>query len=396
MRRPWLGIGGILVLLAGAFLVGLFSTGAERAAEPLPPPRAVPTERSGPEPADVAEEVRYELETSYYRPVADEVLARATVESILAALDDPYTEYLSPAEYALLERSASGRYGGVGLHVNPARDGLRVTSAFEGPAREAGIRRGDVIVSIDGRSAARMRFERSLVLIQGEEGTTVRLTVKRPRIGKLHFTLVRQELPAPSSRARMLGTGKGKVGYVRIYSFSERTSADLRASARKLVADGAGGLVIDLRDNPGGLLLEAVRSVSLFISEGVVCTTEGTHQARRVFEVSGATPFPRLPVVVLVNRGSASASEIVAAGLAENGRARLVGQRTYGKAAVQSLRELSNGAALKLTTATYRTPRGHDLLGTGVRPSVRALDDPATPRDEALVAARRVALQART
>ena len=392
MRRTWFGIGGIAGLLASAFLVGLLITGSSDAPPPRPPSGASPVQA----PARLAEEVRDELATAYYREVADEVLARRTIAGMLRALEDPYTEYLSPAEYGLLETSNSGRYGGVGLHVNPSRQGLLVTSAFEGPAREAGIRRGDVIVSIDGHSAARMQFERSLILIQVEEGTTVRLTVKRPRIGKLHFTLVRQELPAPTSLVRLLALGGRKVGYVRIYSFSEHTSGDLAAATRRLVAQGARGLVLDLRDNPGGLLLEAVRSVSLFLDEGVVCTTEGSHQARRVFEVSGSTPFPRLPVAVLVNRGSASASEIVAAGLAENGRAVVVGQRTYGKAAVQSLRELSNGAALKLTTATYLTPRGHDLLGTGFRPRVRALDDPATVRDEALLAAERAVLATRT
>jgi carboxyl-terminal processing protease len=389
MRRLWLVIAGTVFLLASAFLVGLLSTrSGDTSLKDVAGTAAPSADR-----ARVAEEVRYELETSYYRLVDDDVLARRTVDAILKGLDDPYTEYLSPTEYGLLESSASGRYSGVGLHVNPSRDGLLVTSALEGPAREAGIRRGDVIVSIDGHSAARMQFERSLILIQGEEGTTVRLTVRRPRIGKLRFTLVRQELPAPTSLVRMHHVSRAKVGYVRLYSFSERTSGDLRVATRRLVSAGARGLVLDLRDNPGGLLLEAVRSVSLFLKSGVVCTTEGAHQARRVFEVTGPTPFPRLPVAVLVNRGSASASEIVAAGLVENGRAVVVGQRTYGKAAVQSLHELSNGAALKLTTAIYRTPRGRDLLGSGVRPAVKALDDPATVRDEALRAANRSILK---
>jgi carboxyl-terminal processing protease len=238
-----------------------------------------------------------------------------------------------------------------------------------------------------------MRFERSLYLIQGEEGTTVRLTIQRPRIGRLRFTLVRQEVPAPTNLVRMLRLEDVELAYVRIHSFSKRTSEDLRSATRSLVGAGARGLVLDLRDNPGGLLLEAVRSVSLFLPRGVVCTTEGLHQARRTFEVTRPTPFPKLPLAVLVNRGSASASEVVAAGLAENGRAVLVGQRTYGKAAVQSLRELSNGAALKLTTATYRTPKGHNLLGTGVRPGVRAVDELATRRDEALLAAQRILLE---
>ncbi len=377
-----------MLLLGGTFLAGLLSTGADEPRVQASPPAASP---DTPQPG-VAAEVRAELETAYYRDVGEAILARRTVRGMLGALDDPYTEYLTPVEYDALERTTSGRYSGVGLTVNPAREGLVVTSAFQGPARQAGIRRGDLIVSIDGRPAAQMRFERSLYLIQGEEGTTVRLTVRRPRIGRLSFTLVRQELPAPTSLVRMLNARRAEVGYVRIYSFSDDTTQELRAATRRLVADGARGIVLDLRDNPGGLLLEAVRSVSLFLEEGVVCTTEGVHQERRTFSVSGATPFPRLPIAVLVNRGSASASEIVAAGLAENGRAVVVGQRTYGKAAVQSLRELSNGAALKLTTATYLTPRGRDLLGRGFRPRVRALDDPVTRADEALQAAARQVL----
>jgi carboxyl-terminal processing protease len=388
MRRRFAGIGGIAILLVSAFLFGLLYTRSSDA-----PTRA--TQRApmaGPLPSAIAAEVRRELETAYYRKIPEAVLARANVDAMLAALDDPYTEYLSPADYGALETSTSGRYSGVGLTVGPARGGLRVTSAFEGPAREAGIRRGDVIISIDGRATRRMRFERSLYLIQGEEGTTVRLTIQRPRIGRLRFKLVRQELPARTHEVRMLRRQGTPLGHVRISSFSERTSQDLRAATRRLVAAGARGLVLDLRDNPGGLLLEAVRSVSLFLPRGVVCTTAGLHQARRTFEVTPPTPFPKLPLAVLVNRGSASASEVVAAGLVENGRAVLVGERTYGKAAVQSLRELSNGAALKLTTATYRTPKGHSLLGTGVRPRVRALDDLATARDEALLAAERVLL----
>jgi carboxyl-terminal processing protease len=340
----------------------------------------------------VVDEVRYELRSGYYKNVGADVLGRKTVEGMLTALDDPYTEYLSAEAYGALEKTTSGRYSGVGLSVGPAKDGLVVTGAFQGPARAAGIRRGDVIVSIDGKPTGHMAFERSLYLILGEEGTTVRLTVRRRSIGKLQFTVVRQELPAPTSLSRMLRWHGEKVGYVRLYSFAESTAEDLRKETAALVAHGARGLVLDLRDNPGGLLLEAVQSVSIFLRQGVVCTTEGAHQERRVFEVTGATPFAKLPLVVLVNHGSASASEIVAAGLSENARAVVIGRRTYGKAAVQSLRELSNGAALKLTTATYRTPLGHNLLGRGVRPRIRALDNPATKADEALLTAERTLL----
>jgi carboxyl-terminal processing protease len=387
MRRRWTGIGSIVLLLAGAFLAGLFldvtsSTDAQRG--PVAP-RARP-------PA-VIDEIRHELSTGYYRSVDSEVLARRSVAGMVKALADPYTEYLTPEAYSALQNATERSYSGVGLTVGPSDDGLVVTAALRGPARDAGIRRGDVIVSIDGVSADKVAFERSLFLIKGEEGTSVQLTVKRPTVGKLRFTVVRQELPVLTVKSRLLSSKGTRLGYVRLLSFPESTTEDLRRRTARLVRRGATGIVLDLRDNPGGLLLEAIQSVSLFLVEGVVCTTEGEHQERRVFKVSAPTPFPDIPLVVLVNRGSASASEIVAAGLGENGRAVVIGTRTYGKAAVQSLRELSNGAALKLTTATYATPKGRNLHRHGFRPGLRAVDDPATLVDEALRAAQRTLLK---
>jgi carboxyl-terminal processing protease len=388
MRRGWTGIGGIVLLLAGAFLAGLFHDSTS-STEARPSGPVAPRAR----PPAVIDEVRYELSSGYYRAVGSEVLASRSITGMVKALDDPYTEYLTPEEYSALQNATARSYSGVGLTVGPSDDGLVVTSALRGPARDAGIRRGDVIVSIDGVPADKVAFERSLFLIKGEEGTNVQLTVKRPAVGKLRFTIVRQELPMPTVRTRLLSSKGKRIGYVRLLSFPESTTEDLRRRTARLVRGGAAGIVLDLRDNPGGLLLEAVQSVSLFLDQGIVCSTEGEHQERRVFKVSGPTPFPDIPLIVLVNRGSASASEIVAAGLGENGRAVVIGTRTYGKAAVQSLRELSNGAALKLTTATYATPTGQDLHQHGVRPGLRAVDDPSTRVDEAIRAAQRTLLK---
>jgi carboxyl-terminal processing protease len=387
MRRRWTGIGAIVLLLAGAFLAGLLhnaTSSPDGRRGPVAPRARLPT---------VIDEVRDELSTGYFRQVGSGVLARRSVAGMVEALGDPYTEYLTPEEYRALQNATARSYSGVGLTVGPSDEGLVVTSALRGPARDAGIRRGDVIVSIDGVPADKVAFERSLFLIKGEEGTNVQLTVKRPSVGKRRFTVVRQELPVPTVRTRLLSSKGTRLGYVRLLSFPESTTEDLRRQTARLVRRGATGIVLDLRDNPGGLLLEAVQSVSLFLDEGIVCTTEGEHQERRVFNVSGATPFPDVPLVVLVNHGSASASEIVAAGLGENGRAVVMGTRTYGKAAVQSLRELSNGAALKLTTATYTTPTGQSLHQHGVRPGLRAVDDPGTRVDEALRAAQRTLLK---
>ena len=345
------------------------------------------------QPPALIDEVRADLQEEYYRPVDPAILRRATVEAVIDGLDDPHTEYLTPAEYSVLEERTEGTYSGVGLTVGPSKVGLVVTSAFRGPAQEAGIRRGDVIIRIDGRPAGRMPFERSLALIKGEKGTIVRLTVRRPHAGTMRFQVVRQEIDVPPIRARLLKVAGKRLGYIRVLSFPDGTAERVELATARLVERGAQGAILDLRDNPGGLLSQAVDTVSLYISEGIVCRTAGAHQEVRSYAVSGDATQTSLPLVVLVNGGSASAAEIVAAALHENGRATLIGDRTFGKASVQSIEPLSNGGALKLTTATYSTPRGTDISGRGLRPKIRALDDPLTRPDEGLAGARRILLR---
>ena len=384
MKRA-LGIAGVLLLLGAAFTFGLLLTRSSHSAAPAP----THTGRAQPRPI---EQIRHELRTEYYRRVPARILRARSIHAIVSALDDPYTDYLTAEEYAELRSRTEATYGGVGLTVAPAPEGLIVTSAPEGPARRAGIRAGDVIVSIDGRPAAALSFERSIALVKGEQGTAVELTVRRAHGGKFQFRVVRDEIVSPALDSRLLTRGPRAVGYIRVLSFPEGSAVRLRQAARSLVGRGAKGLVLDLRANPGGLLAEAVRAVSVFLDEGVVCTTQGVHQVRRVFGVTGGASYPRIPLVVLVDRRSASAAEIVAAALRDNRRARVVGQRTYGKATVQTIRFLSNGGAFKFTTATYLTPLGKDIDRVGVHPDVRALDDPGTRRDEALVAAEKTLL----
>jgi carboxyl-terminal processing protease len=215
----------------------------------------------------------------------------------------------------------------------------------------------------------------------------VRLTVQRPDAGVIHFTVVRQEVPVPALRSRLIRVRESKIGYVRLLSFPESAAERVGRATEILRDKGAKGLILDLRDNPGGLLSQAVGAAGLYLEEGVVCTIEGEHQERRVYEVKGAASFPRLPLVVLVNHGSASAAEILAAALSDHDRASLVGDRTYGKASVQSVKELPSGGALKLTTATYRTPAGQDIARRGVEPDFAGTDDPLTRPDEGVIAA---------
>lgn len=389
MRRAG-GFVAVALLVAGAFLLGFAVT---RHSEPV---RAAATAATGKEPrvrpVALIDEVRSDLTREYYRWIDPAVLREPTIDGMISRLDDPHTEYLTPAEFRMLEERTEGSYSGIGLTVGPSRDGLVVTSAFKGPAVEAGIRTGDVIVRIDGKPAGRVPFERSLALIKGEKGTIVRLTVKRPHAGTIEFQVVRQEIDLPPIKARLLRSPKAKLAYIRVLSFPDGTAERVEQATARLVGRGARGVIVDLRDNPGGLLSQAVETVSIYLEEGVVCTTDGAHQELRTYSVSGDSVHPALPLVVLVNGGSASAAEIVAAALLENGRAALVGDRTFGKASVQSIERLANGGALKLTTAKYATPRGIDISDKGLRPKIRALDDPLTRPDEALAVARTVLL----
>lgn len=384
-RTAW--IVGVLLLLGGAFALGLVLTKAQDDASlsSLGGPRDTPQ--------TVIDEIRRELLAGYYRSVPRNALAADTVEELLARLRDPYTDYLSPAEYAAIRSRTAKSYSGIGLTVQKERGGLVVKAARPGPARAAGIRPGDKIVSIDGRRVRRLAFDRSLELIKGEEGTSVRLTIRRPREGTLSFTVKRIEIPHPAASSRLIRSQGAEIGYVRLFSFRSNAAEMVVRRTDKLVARGADGLVLDLRDNPGGLLSQAVRTVSVFRGSGIVCFTEGMHHGRRAYNVTGRASYPKLPLVVLVDSGSASAAEVVAAALADDKRALVVGQQTYGKASVQVLRGLSNGAALKLTTAVFLTPDGEDLTHRGLAPNVPAVDDRHTKRDEALLAARRTLLK---
>lgn len=382
MRRAR-GIAAVALLLLAAFALGWTATKGSGSRTGVRHPEAAERDQR----PKVIDEVRRELATAYYRPVGARVLTEETIREILAGLRDPHTDYLTPKEYDALKRAIARSYSGVGLKVGPAKNGLRVTSAANGPARRAGVRPGDVIVSVNGHSTADLPFERSLALMTSDDLRVVHLTVRRPRVGTMRFTVARRNILLPALRSRLVAPSGTRIGYVRLFSFREGTAERLEREVAALVKRGAKGLVLDVRDNPGGLFTEAIDVASLFLEDGVVCTTAGEHQEPRDYEVVGRATYPELPIVVVVNRRSASAAEILASGLGENGRALVAGERTFGKASVQSVRELSNGGALKLTTATYWTPSGVDLGNGGVRPKLKARDEPRTPADEALVAA---------
>jgi carboxyl-terminal processing protease len=327
--------------------------------------------------------VRLALEQDYYRNLPRQVLAQRTVPDLIAALHDPYTEYLDPASYRLVRSATGSRYSGVGLTLWPVADGLGVAAVPAGPARRAGLRPGDVILTIDGVPAAGLGFEEALGRILGPPGTIVTLGVGRGSTGRM-VRLVRELLSAPPVEYRLIGEPGHRIAYLRLPAFRSGVTSATASVLRRLERRGASALVLDLRGNPGGLLDQAVSLSSLFLQRGTIVTIEGAHLPLVVYRARGTAEEPTLPLAVLVDRWSASAAEVVAAALQDNDRAVLVGESTFGKGLVQAVQPLPNGGALKLTTGRYLTPVGTDISGVGVRPDVMVADDPRTPRDEGL------------
>jgi carboxyl-terminal processing protease len=329
------------------------------------------------------------IEDDYSRPVSTDELIDSSLQGMVRGLrrrhHDRFTEYFSPAALARFNEEIEGRFSGIGLGVTQAKDGLDVQSVFKrSPAERAGIEVGNKIVSVDGRSIVGLSSEAAAARIKGPEGTEVTVGVRsRPRGRVRQVRLTREQISVPEVSGRLKTVGGRRLGYLRIASFTEGVHRDVRKAVRRLQKRGAQGLVVDLRANGGGLLDEAVLTASVFLPKGeVVVSTKSRSQGDAVFKTRGGN-LPALPLVVLINRGTASAAEILTAALADDAGAKTVGTRSYGKGVFQQEVGLSNGGALKLTVGEYFTPRGVNLAGKGIHPDVRVRDLPGTTRDEA-------------
>lgn len=313
------------------------------------------------------------VKADYVDPVTDKTLMDNAIRGMIARLD-PHSNYMDKAEFKDLQETTTGKFGGLGLQVSMKDNIITVIAPIDDtPAQRAGIKSGDKIVKINGEFTQGLDLEKSVKLMRGDPGTKITLTIVRDGVDKpFDVTIERAIINVKSVKARMLDPG---FGYVRIAQFQSDTTEQLHDALKQLVKDNdkhpLKGLVLDLRNNPGGVLQAAVGVVDTFVNKGLIVYTNGRDaDSKMSFKAHEGDMLSGAPIVVLVNGGSASASEIVAGALQDDGRALIAGERTFGKGSVQSIMPLNNGGALRLTTARYFTPLGRSIQGEGIKPDV--------------------------
>jgi carboxyl-terminal processing protease len=339
------------------------------------------------------------IEDNYYRPVGSSELTNGSLQGMVRELrlrhKDRFSDYFSPESLARFNDEIAGRFSGIGLTVTEVKLGLRIEKVFpDSPAEKAGLEGGDLIVSVEGHSIAGESSEVSTEKIKGPEGTEVTIGVRKPSGKVEELKIERAQISLPNVTSKVAKVGDRTLGYVRMISFSEGVHAQMREAVQKVEKEGAEGIVLDLRGNGGGLLEEAVLTASVFLpKDEVVVTTNSRTQGHAVYKTAG-DDLPKVPLVVLIDRNTASAAEILTAALADDAGAKTVGTRSYGKGVFQQEIDLSNGGALKLTIGEYFTPAGVNLAKShGIHPDVQAPNLLQTKRDEGLERALEVLAQ---
>ena len=342
------------------------------------------------------------LQKDYYRPVNRNQLVNSGLQAAVASLGDPYSHYFDPSDYRSFQDTTNPHLSGIGIDVKSEATGLMIVEVFPGaPAAKAGLVSGDLITHVGSTSLANRSANFSAALIKGRAGTKVMLTVRTPH-GTHKVSVVRADITVPVASSKIINYRGHKLGYVQLTSFTAGSGSEVRGEVQNVLHKGAQGLILDLRENGGGLLEEAVNIASIFIPDGTIVSTDGRSQPREVYTARGDAIAPKIPMVVLVDHGTASAAEIVTGALQDRGRAKVVGTHTYGKGVFQEIDPLPNGGALDFTVGEYFTPNGHNLGGGGVRrgagitPNIYANTNPTSSHDTALpVAERTVAAEIR-
>jgi len=361
--RVWLaGLGALLLATAAAAETPPSPADAE--------PAAAPAAQLTLDDLRTFTDVFNQVRRNYVEPVDDRTLLDSAIRGMLLDLD-PHSSYLSGDDFRDIRDSSEGHYQGIGVDVEPRPGGIAVVAVINGsPADRAGINPGDIIVAIDGESVADRYVDDTIDLLLGEVGSTVELVVQTPGEEERHVSVRRETVHIPTMRFEMLDRS---WGYFHVAVFNKDSAVDLKAALDSIQADGTAlrGLAIDLRNNPGGVMHGAVEMADGFLDDGLIVTTRGRNSTMQMeFEAHPGQWLPDIPLVILVDRGTASASEVFAGALQDHGRAVIVGERTFGKGSVQSVLPLRNGGGIKLTTARYYTPSGRSIQAEGITPDV--------------------------
>lgn len=350
---------GLIIATFLSFAAGYFA----REIWPLPSEQLV-----------LIKEAKRLLGMHYIDPLPDELeLERGMIHGMMGVLPDPYSRYVEPATHEIQTDDLAGEYAGIGAEISKGEKGMFYLVPIEGgPAEAAGILEGDVLLAIDGASINKdTALESVITRIRGPEGSVIRLTVapRDPQQTNLEFEITRAIIPLPSVMHYILPEEQW-VGVITVRRFSEKTPGELEKAYKELINRGAKSIILDLRDNSGGLLDASIDSSRLFLEDGLVVVEERSGMESQLFYVHADGLASEIPMAVLVNAGTASAAEVVAASLKDNDRAPLIGETTFGKGSVQVILELSDGSSLHVTSARWLTPNGKVIDGIGLLPDI--------------------------
>lgn len=392
-RRP---VRNFIVAVLGLTLAGLIFVAGVATGASLDvagtvgffPPSALPVPAAGVPDEETADEFKVfwevwnTIEDRFYYDLPDRrTRIYGAINGMLETLDDPYTAFVPPEVARILREDNSGEFEGIGAYVEEAPDGgVFIIRVFEdGPAAQAGLRAGDIVVAVDGQDITRATLNEALLLIRGPAGTDVTLTVVREGEDQLlEFTITRARLEIPTVEARMLDDN---IGYVALFEFNSVASRRLTDAVEGLLDQGAEAIILDLRNNPGGFLDQAIDVADLFLPEGVVVIQRDVDGNERIHRSRDGQIAEDVPLVVLVNEGSASASEIVAGAIQDRGRGTLIGETTFGKGSVQLQFDLSDGSQLRVTYANWYTPNDRSISEEGITPDI-IVETPTEPSEE--------------
>lgn len=331
--------------------------------------------------ADAFQDVMFLLQNYYVEDVEFDTLIEGAIDGMLNKVDR-YSYFMSASEYQEMQQEYEGHYGGIGIVITMRDNRLTIVSPIKNtPGERAGLRAGDIITAIDGEETAEMSQMKAVDMMRGEENTDVTLTISRGDEDEFDVEITREDIEVPYVETEMKTED---IGYISLAQFIEEVGTKVETAVADLKEQGAKGIILDLRNNPGGLLNEAVDVSSVFIDQGVIVSVKQKDETERILEVNQKIKAEtEIPLIVLINKGSASGSEIVAGAIKDYDRGKLMGTTTFGKGVVQSVVPLKDGSAVSLTTARYYTPDGNYIHEKGIEPDTKIeLDIEAAQEDE--------------